>query len=244
MHTSIQHALQSIRNRIAKAEEHAGRPAGSVTLLPISKTFGESTIRAAVSLGLDRLGENKVQEIRAKFSLLEDCHIRWVMVGHLQTNKAKDIAQMADEVQSLDRIELAKALHKRLESLDRTLKVLVQIKTSPEPSKYGMDPVELIPFLRFLSQETPRLQVEGLMTLAIHEDDPNLVRPCFRVLRELRDQAQQEGIPNISLHRLSMGMSNDFEIAIEEGSTEVRIGTSLFGSRGDQYHDYWPEPQQ
>ncbi len=242
MHTTIQTALKSIQDRIAKAEQKSGRPSGSVTLLPISKTFGEQTIRAAVDLGLNRLGENKVQEIRAKFPLLEDCHIQWVMVGHLQTNKAKDIALMASEVQSLDRVELADALHKRLESLDRTLKVLVQVKTSSEPSKYGLDPSELIPFLRYLSSKTPRLQVEGLMTLAIHSDDPTLVRPCFRLLRELQDQAQQENIPNVSLQRLSMGMSNDFELAIEEGSTEVRVGTALFGSRSDQYQDYWPEP--
>lgn len=241
MHEQLKSSLKSIRNRIAHAEQQAGRAPGSVTLLPVSKTFGEDAIRSAAQLGLLRLGENKAQEIRSKFEPLQDLQIQWVMIGHLQTNKAKDIARMATEAQSLDRMELAIALHRRLEKLDRTLEVLVQVKTSPEPSKYGLPPEQVRPFLHSLAKETPRLQVKGLMTLAVNSTDASVVRPCFALLRELRESLAQDGIKGVELSRLSMGMSNDFELAIAEGSTEVRIGTAIFGARGDSFKDYWSE---
>lgn len=230
-----------IRQRIAVAERQSGRAQGSVALLPVSKTFGLDAIRSAAKLGLLRLGENKAQEIRSKYEPLQDLGIRWVMVGHLQTNKAKDIARMASEVQSLDKMKLAVALHRRLEEADRTLDVLVQIKTSPEPSKYGLPPEQLRPFLRAVAQETPRLKIRGLMTLAVNSTDAAVIRPCFRLLRTLQESVRQDGIKGVDLSRLSMGMSNDLELAIEEGATEVRIGTAIFGHRSDSYRDYWPE---
>lgn len=242
--SSIASRLAHVQDRISDAAVRAGRAPNSVSLLPVSKTFGEEAIREAVRLGIHRFGENKAQEIRSKYEPLADCGIDWVMIGHLQTNKAKDIARMASEVQSLDRMELAIALDRRLQQEGRALDVLVQVKTSTEPSKYGLPPDELTAFLRRLSQETPTLRVQGLMTLAINVPSQEAVRACFRSLRELHDQAQSEAIEGISLNRLSMGMSGDFEIAIEEGSTEVRIGTAIFGGRiyGDDY--YWPEDKQ
>ena len=229
--------LAQIQQRIAQACERAGRPAGSVTLLPVSKTFGEASIREAMALGLTRFGENKTQEIRQKAAALAGQGLQWVLIGHLQTNKAKDAARDAAEVQSLDRLELAEALHRRLHNEGRTLDVLVQVKTSSEPSKYGMAPDEVPAFLLRIAADFPTLRVRGLMTLAVNSPDPADVRACFRALRELRDRLAQENIPGVSLDRLSMGMSGDFELAIEEGSTEVRIGTAIFGARS------YPDPQ-
>lgn len=233
--------LHHIRQRIEQATLKAGREAGSVALLPVSKTFGESAIQAAMACGLHRFGENKVQEIVAKQELLAGTPAQWVMIGHLQSNKARDVARYACEIQSLDRLSLATALERRLQHEGRSIDALVQIKTSPEPSKYGMAPEDLPAFLREVSRNMPGIRIQGLMTLAINAKDRDAVRACFRTLRELRDRMRDEAIDGINMDRLSMGMSGDFEIAIEEGSTDIRIGTALFGNRpyGDDY--YWPE---
>ncbi|MYN13370.1 YggS family pyridoxal phosphate-dependent enzyme [Pusillimonas sp. TS35] len=238
---SIAARLAKVRQRIDAAALRAGRSPGEVALLPVSKTFGEAAIRAVVAAGVHRLGENKAQEIRSKFELLADCHIDWVMIGHLQTNKAKDIARMAAEIQSLDRLDLAVALDRRLQQEGRAIDALVQVKTSTEPTKYGLPPDELPQFLRHVARNMPTLRIKGLMTLAINERDDNAVRGCFRSLRELRDRMRDEAIDGVVMEQLSMGMSGDFEIAIEEGATEVRIGTAIFGGRiyNDAY--YWPE---
>ncbi|MGB3436977.1 YggS family pyridoxal phosphate-dependent enzyme [Achromobacter sp.] len=229
--------LALIQQRIADACARAGRSPDSVTLLPVSKTFGVDAIREAMALGLTRYGENKTQEIRQKAAALAGLGLQWVLIGHLQTNKARDAARDAAEVQSLDRAELAEALHRRLANEGRTLDVLVQVKTSPEPSKYGMDPADVSAFLRRITADYPTLRVQGLMTLAVNSPDAAEVRACFRALRELRDRLRQENLPGVSLDRLSMGMSGDFELAIEEGSTEVRIGSAIFGARS------YPDPQ-
>jgi len=223
--------LAAIQARMAAACARAGRPAGSVALLPVSKTFDAQAVREAAALGLRRFGENKTQEIHQKVGPLADLGLQWVLIGHLQTNKAKDAARDASEVQSLDRLELAQALQRRLEPAGRTLDVLVQVKTSPEPSKFGLTPEDLPGLLRAVAQQCPALRVQGLMTLAVNSTDPAEVRACFARLRQLRDQVRGEGIDGVSLERLSMGMSGDFELAIEEGSTEVRIGSALFGAR-------------
>ncbi|WP_107316814.1 YggS family pyridoxal phosphate-dependent enzyme [Achromobacter xylosoxidans] len=229
--------LAAIRQRIAQACERAGRAPDSVTLLPVSKTFEVDAIREAMALGLARFGENKTQELRQKAAALAGQGLQWVLIGHLQTNKAKDAARDATELQSLDRADLAEALHRRLVLEGRTLDVLVQVKTSSEPSKYGMAPSDVSAFLRRIVAEFPTLRVRGLMTMAVNSPDPGEVRACFRSLRELRDQLRHEAIEGVSLDRLSMGMSGDFELAIEEGSTEVRIGTAIFGARS------YPDPQ-
>ncbi|AUA55958.1 Predicted enzyme with a TIM-barrel fold [Achromobacter spanius] len=229
--------IAHIRQRIADACARAGRSPDSVVLLPVSKTFEVDAIREAMALGLTRFGENKTQEIRQKAAALAGQGLQWVLIGHLQTNKAKDAARDATEVQSLDRTDLAEALHRRLLNEGRTLDVLVQVKTSTEPSKFGMAPEEVSAFLRRIAAEFPTLRVQGLMTLAVNSSDPEPVRACFRALRELRDSLRAENIDGVSLERLSMGMSGDFELAIEEGSTEVRIGTAIFGART------YPDPQ-
>jgi len=217
----------AVRDRVAQSCLAAGRPVDAVTILPVSKTFGVDLIREAVALGLHRFGENKVQEIRDKAGPLADCGIDWVVIGHLQTNKAKDVARLASEVQSLDRLELAEALDRRLQHEGRAIDVLVQVKTSDEPSKSGLSPEDLPAFLDALKSFTT-LRPRGLMTLAVASEDEAEVRACFRALRLCRERAQADGH---DLPRLSMGMSGDFPLAIAEGATEVRIGSAIFGSR-------------
>jgi len=217
-----------VRQRVDEACRNAGRDPGEVNILPVSKTFGPELIRAAVTLGMHRFGENRVQEIRDKSEPLADCGIEWVVIGHLQTNKAKDVARLASEVQSLDRIDLAEALDRRLQHEGRRIDVLVQVKTSPEEAKSGLPAAQLPQFLHQL-RACESLRVRGLMTLAVHSDDTAVVRACFRQLRHLRDQSIAAGH---AVERLSMGMSGDFALAIAEGATEVRIGTAIFGARG------------
>lgn len=229
---------EQLKARVDDACRDAGRDPGEVSVLPVSKTFGPQVIRGAVdALGVHRFGENKVQEIRDKSEPLADCGIDWVMIGHLQTNKAAVVARLAAEVQSLDRPKLAVALDKHLRAENRVIDVLVQVKTSDEPSKYGLEPDQLLAFLDELAGY-PTLRVQGLMTLAINTSEPDVVRGCFRRLRQLRDTAAEHGH---ELPRLSMGMSGDFPLAIAEGATEVRIGTALFGARPYPDSHYWPE---
>ncbi|HKT27394.1 YggS family pyridoxal phosphate-dependent enzyme [Dyella sp.] len=217
----------AVRQRVDAACRDAGRDPAEVSVLPVSKTFGADVVKAALALGLHRFGENKVQEIREKAAALAGETIDWVVIGHLQTNKAKDVARLASEVQSLDRMELAEALQRRLEVENRRLDILVQVKTAREETKQGLPAEELPDFLQRL-RAFPHLRVQGLMTLATLSEDASEVRACFRQLREWRDRCAAEGY---ELPRLSMGMSGDFPLAIAEGATEVRIGTAIFGSR-------------
>ena len=223
----LAHNWAAVRERVDAACRAAGREPGEVSILPVSKTFGPEVVRAAMALGLHRFGENKVQEIRSKSEALAGESIEWVVIGHLQTNKAKDVARLASEVQSLDRLELADALQRRLEIEDRSLDVLIEVKTSPEDSKHGLPADQLSSFLHALLGYD-RLRVRGLMTLAVQSDDAEAVRACFRQLRHLRDAGQDQGH---DLARLSMGMSGDFPLAIAEGATEIRVGTAIFGVR-------------
>jgi pyridoxal phosphate enzyme (YggS family) len=226
-----------LRERVADACRTAGREPDEVSILPVSKSFGPEAIRAGVALGMRRFGENKAQEIRDKAGPLAEYGIDWVMIGHLQTNKTKIVARLASEVQSLDRSKLAAALDRHLRLENRIIDVLVQVKTSNEPSKYGLAPADLLPFLDEL-RDYPTMRVRGLMTMAIHTKDPDTTRGCFRQLRELRDHAARQGH---DLPRLSMGMTGDFPLAIAEGATEIRIGTAIFGPRPYPDSYYWPE---
>ncbi|MET0935610.1 MAG: YggS family pyridoxal phosphate-dependent enzyme [Luteibacter sp.] len=219
--------LAAVRSAIDAACASAGRDPGEVTLLPVSKTFGADVVRDAIGLGLRRFGENKVQEIQAKSVALADEAPDWVVIGHLQTNKAKPVAAIASEVQSLDRLDLAVALDKALQREGRGIDVLVQLKTSREDTKFGLAPEALPGFLDEL-RAFSSLRVKGLMTLAEASEDEAVVRSCFRTLYHWRNSAREAGF---ELDRLSMGMSGDFALAIAEGSTEVRIGSAIFGAR-------------
>lgn len=227
--TGMGQRLQDLRARMAAAAQRAGRDPADVALLAVSKTFGASAVREAHALGLTRFAENKAQEMRDKAPQLADLPIEWVLIGHLQTNKAKDVARVAHEIQSLDRFELAEALHKRLVLEGRSMRALVQIKTAREDSKSGLSPERLHDFVARVQTECPSLQLQGLMTLADHTEDLGVVRSCFKRLADLRAGLLRAGFAQMT--RLSMGMSGDFEIAIEEGATEVRVGSALFGAR-------------
>jgi pyridoxal phosphate enzyme (YggS family) len=219
--------LAAVRAGIEAACHEAGRDPAEVTLLPVSKTFGPEVVAEATGLGLRRFGENKVQEIQLKAAALAAEHLEWVVIGHLQTNKAKAVAALASEVQSLDRLDLAVALDKALQAQGRGIDVLVQLKTSHEDSKSGLAPDDLVGFLGEL-RAFSSLRVRGLMTIAEHSDDEALVRANFRTVYQCRNRARDAGF---ELARLSMGMSGDYALAIAEGSTEVRIGSSIFGAR-------------
>ncbi len=235
----LQANLAQVEDRIARACARAGRPRSDVRLLPVTKTVPAAILRAAHAVGLRNFGENKIQEATGKYEELSDLAVDWAIIGHLQTNKVKYLARFAAEFHALDSMKLAERLHARLEVEDRVLDVYVQVNTSGEASKFGLHPDNLLPFVDQLHR-FPRLRPRGLMTLALFSADMARVRPCFTLLRQLRDQAQPR---HAGLTELSMGMSGDFETAIEEGADVVRIGQAIFGHRPTPDSDYWPEGQ-
>ncbi|MBD3828266.1 MULTISPECIES: YggS family pyridoxal phosphate-dependent enzyme [Stenotrophomonas] len=238
----IAHNLDVVRQRIARACARAGRDPAGVRLLPVSKTVDEARLRLAWQAGCHELGENKVQEAQRKAAAMADlAGLRWSVIGHLQTNKARDVARFASEFQALDSLRVAQALDQRLALEQRTLDVFVQVNTSGEASKYGLDPIAVADFVQQLPA-FPHLRVRGLMTLAVFSPDPAQVRPCFVRLRELRDRLSPQLPAGVSLDALSMGMSGDVEIAIEEGATVVRVGQAIFGARSTPDSLYWPAP--
>ena len=233
--------LADVHARIAAACAKVGRDPASVRLLPVSKTVSEERIRNAYAAGCRMLGENKVQEAHRKWHALSDLpELRWAIIGHLQTNKAKQVAEFASEFQALDSLRVAEELDKRLQALGRSLDVLVQVNTSGEESKFGLPPGEVETFVKQLPAFSS-LHVRGLMTLALFSDDVAKVRPCFVRLRELRDQLRQSAPDGVAMDELSMGMSGDYELAIEEGSTIVRVGQAIFGARSKPDAAYRPE---
>ncbi|NLG47208.1 YggS family pyridoxal phosphate-dependent enzyme [Gordonia sp. (in: high G+C Gram-positive bacteria)] len=235
----FRHNIAAVQARIDAAAQRAGRDPSEVELLPVSKTVPEERIINAVAAGCRRLGENKVQEAKRKHGNLADLDVAWSVIGHLQTNKAKDVAAFAAEFQALDSLRVAEALDRRLQAAGRALDVYVQVNTSDEDSKYGLDPEELPALLKQLPNYSS-LRVRGLMTLALFSDDAERVRPCFQKLRGLRDRMREENPDLIGDGGLSMGMSGDYELAIEEGSTCVRVGQAIFGARATPDSMYWP----
>lgn len=232
--------LAAIRARIDAACHAAGRDPATVRLLPVSKTVDQARLRQAYAIGMREFGENKVQEAMGKWEAMADLpDLRWALIGHLQTNKAKYAARFASEFQALDSLRVAQALDAQLQKHGRALDVLVQVNTSGEASKFGLAPEDVSAFVRELPAFSS-LRVRGLMTLALFSDDAALVRPCFVRLRTLRDRLRQEAPDGISMEELSMGMSGDFELAIAEGATTVRVGTAIFGRRPTPDSAYWP----
>jgi len=226
--------LADVHARIAAACARVGRGADSVRLLPVSKTVDQARLRLAVAAGCRQLGENKVREAEHKAQAMADLtDVRWSMIGHLQTNKAKAVARFAAEFQALDNLRVAEALDRHLQAQGRALEVLVQVNTSGEASKHGLAPDAVRDFLRALPAFSA-LRVRGLMTLAVLSSDVAAVRACFARLRTLRDCLRQDAPDGIVLDDLSMGMSGDYEIAIEEGATVVRVGQAMFGGRRAQ----------
>ena len=229
--------LAHINARIAAACAACGREPDEVRLLPVSKTVPAERLHFAYDAGIRLLGENKVQEAYDKWQALADLDgLNWAVIGHLQSNKVKYVARFAAEFQALDSLEIAEALDRRLQQEGRSLDVFIQINTSDEPQKYGMTPDAADAFIRALPAYSA-LRPRGLMTLALFSDDHEAVRRCFIRLRDLRDRLQQQ---NPAVAELSMGMSGDFELAIAEGATTVRVGQAIFGARRTPDSEYWP----
>lgn len=217
----VRENLERVRERMARAAERAGRSSDAVLLIGVSKTVDVERIRAAVAAGLPALGENRVQEARAKIAALGR-PVPWHLVGHLQTNKAKDAVRLFDVIHSLDRVELAQELDRRAGAAGRTVEALVEVNLGGEPTKHGVAPDAVGPLLE-ATAGLARLRVRGLMAIPPEVREPEEARLWFRALRKLAERH--------ALAELSMGMSADFEVAIEEGATMVRIGTAIFGPR-------------
>lgn len=222
--------LAQVRERIVAACRRAGRDPSQVRLIAVTKNVPVARIQEAIALGVTAVGENRVQEAVAKHASLGD-QVEWHFIGHLQTNKVRQLLPWADLIHSLDRLNLAAELQRQAERTGReVIRVLLQVNVAGESSKYGMAPAEVMPFLRHLA-EFPRLKVCGLMTIAPGVEDAEAVRPVFRELRGLAERIAAGGWPGVEMRYLSMGMTQDFEVAVEEGSNLVRIGTAIFGRR-------------
>lgn len=230
--------LAAVEERIAAACARAGRSRSEVRLLPVSKTVPVEVVRLAVGVGMTTLGENKVQEAQGKAKALTSLGVSWSVIGHLQTNKAKAMVSFASEFQALDSLRLAGLLHESLVAAGRTLDVFVQVNTSGEESKYGIMPDEADAFVGELGR-FPALKPRGLMTLAILKGTPEQERACFRRLHAVRARLQRTQ-PGCGIDLLSMGMTGDFEIAIEEGADIVRVGQAIFGKRPTVDGHFWP----
>lgn len=226
--------FRMVQDRIGQACSRVGRSSEEVQLLAVTKTVPVHVLRLAYAAGITVFAENKVQEADQKQDQLRDLSCSWNMIGHLQTNKVKQVVRFASSFHALDSQRLAKALNQSLAELDRDLDVFIQVNTSGEESKYGLDPSELPEFLEGIRQFS-RLRPRGLMTLAMLNTDRSRVRDCFSQLAHLRDAAVKAD-PRIA--GLSMGMTGDFEIAVEEGATVVRVGQAIFGVRPGG--TFWP----
>ncbi len=222
--------LQKIRKRIDDAATSCGRDPRSIRLVAVSKRIPLAAIEQASTAGQIVFGENYMQEAKDKIEKLKDSKIEWHFIGHIQTNKAKDAATLFDTIHTLDRLKLAKALNQYAEQSARKVSVLVQVNVGKELQKAGVLPDQAETLLKSL-QDFPHLEVNGLMTMPPYKSDPEEVRPYFRRLRQLADDFAAKGFFSTPRYELSMGMSGDFEVAIEEGATLVRVGTAIFGQR-------------
>ena len=230
---SLVETIAEIRQKIAAAARKSQREADDVALMAVTKTFGPESIRGAYEAGLRLFGENRVQEFAGKVSQLADLTgAEWHMIGHLQSNKASKAVELFSAVDSVDSVRLAEKLNAAANELGKKVNVLIEINIGGEAAKTGVDPES--PELRQLLESASQwrqLQIQGLMTVPPFTEDAEGSRPYFQRLRELRDQIAGRKLPAVSMDVLSMGMSHDFEVAIEEGSTCIRLGTAIFGSR-------------
>ena len=222
--------LQNVKNRIEKAARACGRDPETIRLVAVSKTVPTSRVRQAIQAGVAILGENYVQEARTKFNDLATYPVSWHFVGHLQSNKAKYAVRLFDLIHSVDTFKLARELDKQSHKINKVQEVLIQVNISEEASKSGVDVEGTYNLLKDISL-LENLSVKGLMTMPPYFNAPEKVRPYFAALRRLRNRLEQQGLLNVSLIELSMGMTGDFEVAIQEGATLVRIGTAIFGKR-------------
>ncbi len=222
--------LAAVREKVDSAARHAGREPAEVTLVAVSKTHPPEMLAAAISAGVRVFGENKVQEAESKIGAIGRENVEWHLIGHLQSNKARKAVQLFDVIHTVDSIELASRLERISEEEGRKISVLVQVDLAGEKTKSGVPATDLDELAAYLRTCT-HLSFDGLMILPPYFDDPAGARPFFRRIREIRDRLEADGMFSSERSQLSMGMSHDFEIAIEEGATLVRVGTAIFGSR-------------
>ena len=222
--------INTIRDRIRSTALAAGRQPETVRLVAVSKTVPAERVREAVANGVALLGENYIQEAREKIETLSDLDVAWHFIGHLQSNKAKYAVRLFDMIHSVDSLKLARELDNQAAKNGKVQDILIQVNTSKEASKSGVYEEEALALVRQASR-MEHVCIKGLMTLPPYFNAPEKVRPYFRALRELRDRLRNEALPGVSMDELSMGMTGDFETAIQEGATLVRIGTAIFGER-------------
>jgi pyridoxal phosphate enzyme (YggS family) len=224
--STIRENLSRVRERIERAAQKAGRDPKEIKLVAVSKTVEVARIKEAIEAGVSILGENYVQEAEKKIEALGK-PVCWHFIGHLQSNKVRYAVRLFDVIHSIDSIPLAEELNRRAEQPDRVIKVMIEVNLSKEATKFGTDEEKVLNLAKRI-QSSKHLSLEGLMTMPPYFDSPEMSRPYYVALRELKERMTKEGIP---MKELSMGMSNDFEIAIEEGATYVRVGTAIFGPR-------------
>jgi pyridoxal phosphate enzyme (YggS family) len=227
---AVRARLAAVRARIARAAERAHRDPSDIRLVAVSKTFSTDYIRAAADAGQLEFGENKVQEAVTKMIATPDLPIRWHLVGHLQSNKARKAAEHFSTIHSVDSVALFEKLDAAASAAGRRLDLLVQVDLASEPTKHGLPPDQVGALFEAAAGGTHGV-IRGLMAIPPAVDHPEQARPHFAALRRLRDQLLDQGIPPAALAHLSMGMSHDFEVAIEEGATMVRVGSAIFGDR-------------
>lgn len=228
--TEFNRRITEIRQRIARAAEKADRDPSDIRLVAVSKTVSAERVRTAIEAGAEILGENYVQEAREKFSTLSALAVNWHFIGHLQRNKARYVVRIFDLIHSVDSTRLAGELNKQAGKVSKIQPILIQVNLAGEKSKSGIRPEDTETLVRHIST-LPHLSVQGLMTMPPYFNAPEKVRPYFRQLRNLRDRILDMSIKNVSMSELSMGMTGDFEVAVAEGATLVRVGTAIFGTR-------------
>ena len=232
--SDVSENLQRVREQMAQSAERSGRSADAVTLITVSKTWPAEVVQKVVDVGANVLGENRVQEAEGKVGGVQG-DVSWHLIGHLQRNKVKSAVELFDVIHSVDSLRLAREIGKRAVQAGMRARVLVQVNTSGEGSKFGVEPDEAMDVVGQMA-EMDGLGIEGVMTIGAFEPDPEAVRPEFVQLRELRDRIAAAYLPGVSMAELSMGMTNDFEVAIEEGATMVRVGAAILGpGRGRDY---------
>lgn len=244
MEQHIAHNLSVVLERIHTASLRCGREAREVRLLLATKTVSAENIKIALRAGQTLIGENKVQEIKAKHEALKEVPHRTHFIGHLQSNKIKDVLKYdVDCIETVDRLDLAEKLHQRLSAAGRQLDILIQVNTSNEESKFGVAPKAALELVR-QAAKLDSLRIKGLMTIGLFSAEAEKVRKCFKLLKHIQQEILALGLPSVEMKELSMGMSGDLEIAIEEGATIVRVGTAIFGQRIHPDSYYWDETKQ
>ena len=225
----IKENIEHIRSRIENVVEKSGRGTDEVKLVVVTKTVEPERIKEAISWGIDIIGENRVQEAEEKFCQITE-KVEKHLVGHLQTNKAKKAVELFDLIQSVDSVRVAEEISKRAIEKQKIMDVLVEVNTSSEKTKFGIEPNQALWLIETISK-FEGIKIKGLMTIGLFSDNPEDTRPCFKKLKTLFEEIKSANIPNVEMRYLSMGMTSDFEVAIEEGSNMVRVGTGIFGPR-------------